>query len=269
MNEVQVAGLRIAYRQSGDGPPLVLLHGGMEDSRAWSPQLDGLSNEFTVLAWDAPGCGRSTDVPETWRLNDYADALADWLGAIGIVHPHVLGLSWGSSVALELYRRHSGLPVSLILSGAYAGWAGSLPADEVARRLASVLAGADASDDELFAGFPGLFSPAAPPQLVEELRRIAVDNSGRAHPGGYRAMAHSMAEADLREVLPLIRVPTLLLYGELDARSPLTVAETLRSSIPVAELVVIPGVGHVANLENPKAFNQEVRQFVRGVMRLQ
>ena len=269
MNEVQVAGLRIAYRQLGAGPPLVLLHGGMEDSRAWSRQLDDLSDEFTLLAWDAPGCGQSTDIPDTWRLNDYADALADWLGAIGIMHPHVLGLSWGSSVALGLYRRHPGLPASLILTGAYAGWAGSLPADEVSRRLASVLAGADATEDELFAGFPGLFSPAASPQLIEELRQIAADNSGRAHPGGYRAMAHSMAEADLRDVLPQIRVPTLLLYGELDARSPLSVAESLRASIPGAELVVIPGVGHVANLENPNAFNQAVRQFVRRVMRMQ
>lgn len=267
MYEVQVGSLRIAYRQSGAGPPLVLVHGGMEDSRAWSPQFDDLSDEFTVLAWDAPGCGQSTDIPETWRLHDYADALAGWLGAIGIVHPHVLGLSFGSSVVLELYRRHSALPASLILTGAYAGWAGSLPADEVARRLASVLAGVDASEEEVLGSFPGIFSPAASPELIEGLRQIAVDNSGRAHPGGYRAMAHSMAEGDLRDVLPLIRVPTLLLYGEIDERSPLHVGEALRSSIPGAELVVLPGVGHVANLESPAAFNQQVRRFIRRVSR--
>jgi pimeloyl-ACP methyl ester carboxylesterase len=268
MYEAQIAGLRIAYRMSGDGPPLVLLHGGAEDGRAWSPQLGGLSDEFTVIAWDAPGCGQSSDVPETWRMNDYADTLAAWLEAIGIVKPHVLGLSWGSSVALELYRRHSGLPASLILASAYAGWAGSLPADEVARRLAGVLANADASEDQSLIGFPGLFSPSAPPSLIEEMRQIVADNCGRTHPGGYRAMAYSMAESDLRDVLPELRVPTLLLYGELDARSPLHVAESLRSSIPGAELVVIPGVGHLANLESPDEFNQEVRRFVRRVIRM-
>ncbi len=76
VREIQVSDLRIAYRQASTGPPLVLLHGGIEDSRAWTRQLDGLSDEYTVLAWDAPGCGHSTDVPETWRLPDFADALA-------------------------------------------------------------------------------------------------------------------------------------------------------------------------------------------------
>lgn len=264
--EVQVSGLRIAYRQAGTGPPLVLLHGGMEDSRAWARQLDGLADEYTVLAWDTPGAGLSTDVPETWRLPDFADALAGWLRAVGAEHPHVLGLSWGSAVALEFYRRHSALPTSLILASAYAGWAGSLPPEEVAARYAGVLAAADLPREELEKGWPGLFSPAASPELIAETMAIAHDNSGLIHPGGYRAMAHSMAEADLRDVLPGIRVPTLLLYGELDERSPLHVAEDLRAHIPNAELVVIPGVGHLANAEAPEAFNRHVRQFIRSVM---
>jgi pimeloyl-ACP methyl ester carboxylesterase len=71
VREIQVPELRMAYRQAGTGPPLVLLHGGMGDSRAWTRQLDGLAGEYTVFAWDAPGCGHSTDVPETWRLSDY------------------------------------------------------------------------------------------------------------------------------------------------------------------------------------------------------
>jgi len=95
VREIQVSDLRIAYRQAGTGPPLVLLHGGMEDSRAWTSQLDGLADEYTVFAWDAPGCGHSTDVPEAWRLPDFADALAAWLRAVDAEHPHVLGLSWG------------------------------------------------------------------------------------------------------------------------------------------------------------------------------
>jgi pimeloyl-ACP methyl ester carboxylesterase len=78
-------------------------------------------------------------------------------------------------------------------------------------------------------------------------------------------MAHSMAEADLRDVLPQVRVPTLLLYGRLDERSPLHVAEDLRAQIPNAELVVIPHVGHLANVEAPAAFNGHVRQFIRSV----
>ena len=64
-------------------------------------------------------------------MPEYADCLAAWLQVVGAEQPHVLGLSWGSSVALELYRRHPEAPASLILASAYAGWAGSLPPEEV------------------------------------------------------------------------------------------------------------------------------------------
>jgi pimeloyl-ACP methyl ester carboxylesterase len=114
---------------------LVLLHGGMDDSRSWRWQLDGLADEFRIVACDAPG--QSAEPPETWRMPDYADCLAAWLKVVGAERPHVLGLSWGSSVALELYRRHPQVPASLILASAYAGWAGSLPPEEVNARLSS------------------------------------------------------------------------------------------------------------------------------------
>lgn len=262
IREVSISGLRIAYRQAGSGPPLVLLHGGMEDSRVWMRQFEDLANDFTVFAWDAPGCGRSTDVPETWRLAHFADALSAWLRELHVQRPHVLGFSWGSSVALEFCRRHPALPASLILASAYAGWAGSLSPDEVAARLAGVLAAADLPRAELSKAVPGAFSAAASPELLEEMLDIAADNSGLVHPGGYRAIAYSMAEADLRDVLPQIRIPTLLLYGELDTRAPLHVAEDLRDRIPAAELVIIPGAGHMANVEAPEAFNAEVRWFL-------
>ncbi len=264
--EVRLGELKIAYAEAGQGPPLVLLHGGMDDSRSWRRQFDGLADEFTVLAWDAPGCGRSSDVPESWRISHFAEALAGWLDAIRIERPHILGLSWGSSVALEFYRRHSSVPASLILASAYAGWAGSLPPDEVATRLQSVLLAADNPRETLLQGLPGLLGPAVPQESIDELVDIWMDSAGSHHPGGYRAAAHSMAEADLRNVLPEIRVPTLLLYGELDQRAPLTVAESLHAAIPGAELVVIPGAGHMTNIEAPEEFNGHVRQFIHSVI---
>ena len=198
-------------------------------------------------------------------MPDYADCLAAWLQVVGVDQPHVLGLSWGSSVALELYRRHPEVPASLILASAYAGWAGSLPPEEVDARLESVLAAADLPPEESLQGWPGLLSGAASAELVNELVSIWAANSGTVYPAGYRAMAHSMAEADLRDVLPRIQVPTLLLYGELDERSPLRIATELQAHIPAAKLVVIPGVGHISNAEAPEAFNARVREFLRSL----
>jgi pimeloyl-ACP methyl ester carboxylesterase len=266
LRELRLGDLRIAYTRVGNGPPLVLLHGGMDDSRSWRRQLDGLADEFTVLAWDAPGCGRSSDVPESWRMPEYADALAAWLRATGIEGPHVLGLSWGSSLALELYRRHPQVPASLILASAYAGWAGSLSPEETAARLEGVLAVADLPLEEVLEAFPGVLSAGAPSGLLDELTVMWADNTGSRKPGGYRAMAHSMAEADLRDVLPRIEVPVLLLYGELDQRAPLQVAGELHQRIPSSRLVVIEGVGHSANVEAPEEFNAHVRTFIRSVI---
>jgi pimeloyl-ACP methyl ester carboxylesterase len=239
----------------------------MEDGRSWRLQVEDLAGEFTVLAWDAPGCGRSSDVPESWRMAEYADAAAAWLDAVGIERPHILGLSWGSSVALELYRRHPDVPASLILASAYAGWAGSLSPDEIAARLESVLAAADLPPEKVLEGWPGLLSERISPDLLDELKVIWADNAGSRKPGGYRAMARSMAEADLRDVLPRIQVPTLLLYGALDERSPLKVAHALHEQIPKSQLVVIEGAGHLASVESPAEFNAHVRRFVRSVLR--
>ncbi len=171
-------------------------------------------------------------------------------------------------MALELYRRHPQLPASLILASAYAGWAGSLGPEETAGRLESVLAGAGRPREELLKAWSGVFSARASPELREELLAVWADNAGGRNPGGYRAMAHSMAEADLRGVLPRIQVPTLLLYGELDARSPLKVADALRSAIPRSRLVVIQGAGHLANAEAPEEFNTHVREFIRTIRNL-
>ena len=93
----------------------MLLHGAMGDSREWHLQLDGLADDFTVVAWDAPGCGGSFDPPGDFGLEGYADSLAAFISCLGLDTPHVMGLSFGSALALELFRRHPDLVRSLVL----------------------------------------------------------------------------------------------------------------------------------------------------------
>jgi pimeloyl-ACP methyl ester carboxylesterase len=159
---VDVGALRIAYRREGEGPPVVLLHGGLSDSREWRRQLEDLSHDFTVVAWDAPGCGGSSDPGEGFRLPDYADALASFIRALELDRAHVVGLSFGAGLALALYREHRQLVASLVLASAYAGWAGSLPPEVVDERLRDVLRQADLPADEVVAeSLPSLFAGAA------------------------------------------------------------------------------------------------------------
>jgi pimeloyl-ACP methyl ester carboxylesterase len=146
-SQIEVEGLRIAYRWSGEGLPLLLLHGFVGDSREWRRQIEDLSNEFTVVAWDAPGSGGSSDPPEAFRLADCADCLAEFIDTLGLGRPHVAGISFGGALALELYRRHPAQPLSLVLASAYAGWTGSLPAEIVEQRLQRTLQAAHLPPD--------------------------------------------------------------------------------------------------------------------------
>ncbi|MDX6555730.1 MAG: hypothetical protein QOD86_1925, partial [Miltoncostaeaceae bacterium] len=255
MDAVEVGGLRIAFRREGAGEPLLLLHGGASDGREWGLQFARLAEAYDVVAWDAPGCGGSEDPPEGFRLPDFADSAAGLVRTLGLVRPHVLGLSFGAGLAIELARRHPLLPRTLLLASAYAGWAGSLPPGEVAARLAGALALADRPPAEWSREWvSGLFAGPPPPGLRDEVMRITLDARG----AGLRTMARAFAEADLRDALPGIAVPTLLLHGELDERSPLAVAHELHASIPGSTLVVMSGVGHQCNLEAPDRFTDEV-----------
>ena len=250
---------RVAFRRRGDGPPLVLLHGAFGDSRDWRPQLDSLSDEFTVVAWDAPGCGGSFDPPPDYGLPGYADCLAAFIEALGLERPHVLGLSFGSGLALELFRRHPRLPRSLALVSAYAGWAGSLGRDVAEERRESFLRDAERPIGEVVREFSTtLFTDSVPAHVVDELTEVMLDS----RPAMMRAMANAFADADLRDVLPLVDVPTLLLYGDADMRSPVSVGEDLHARIPGSKFVVIPGPGHMVNVEAPERFDEEVRRFL-------
>lgn len=260
-NYVEIDGLRLAYRRAGEGPPLVLLHGGFGfDSRSWRRQFDTLTDQFMVVAWDAPGFGASSDPPETFRLPDYADCLAGLISALGLTSPHVLGLSFGAALALELYRRHPAVPRTLVLAGAYAGWAGSLPPEVVKQRLEQAMREEQLPPEEWVPNYvPGMLTDAAPRDMVEEITALMCDVHASANVTAMRAMA----EADLRDVLPRLDVPTLLLYGEADKRSPLAVANELHAQIPGSTLVVLPNVGHLSNFEAADRFDDEVRSFLR------
>ncbi len=172
----------------------------------------------------------------------------------GLDRPHVVGLSFGSTLALELYRLDPELPRTLVLASAYAGWAGSLPPQEVSDRLEAALRSLELPHEELVCEWADSLAPSTPEVLAVIIRDV--------HPADARTMARAMAEADLRDVLGRIAVPTLLLYDDADGRAARPVAETLHAAIHGSSLVFLSGVGHQANLAAPDGFNAELRRFL-------
>ena len=190
MDPIDVGGLQIAYERSGAGPPLVLVHGYVGDGPStWRPQLDALADEFTVIVWDAPGAGRSSDPEEDFGMAGYADCLMGFITRLELATPHVVGLSFGAAMVIELCRRHPSVPASVTLASGYAGWAGSLPPHEAERRLRQALDLADGSPAELVAALlPTMFAATASAATVAAYRAALL----AFHPAGLRAMARAV-----------------------------------------------------------------------------
>jgi pimeloyl-ACP methyl ester carboxylesterase len=261
---VEVGGLTIAFECAGTGPVVALAHGFVGDARAtWGAQIEALCDEFTVIAWDAPGAGRSTEPPEDFGMNGYADCFAGFLRGLRVQRAHLVGLSFGAALVLAAFQRHRGLASSLTLVGGYAGWLGSLGRDEADRRLARSLEASRLTPDEFVGAMaPSMFSPSAEGELVARF----VDSVRAFRPSGFRAMARA-TYADQSHVLAEVDVPMLLLYADHDVRAPVSVGEAMHGTVPTSELVVLTGPGHVSTVEDPDGLTRELRRFLRSVER--
>ena len=149
---------------------------------------------------------------------------------------------------------------TLILAGSYAGWKGSLPAAEVRARVAAMRRMVAAPDDEFDPTLPG---PVRRGAAARSSHPCSTAIAADVRPDSLRTQLSAMAGGRPRDLLARIAVPTLLIWGELDARSPLSVAGQFEEAIADTSLVVIPGCGHVSDLERPEEFNDAVRGFCR------
>lgn len=206
----------------------------------WDDEFERLSARVDVIAWDAPGCGMSGDVPATWDAKDWANAASGFIQALGLSTPVVAGFSLGSVIAILLARHHPGSVGRLVLVGAYAGWAGSLDADSLARRIEAVRFTMEHPVDEWADAFlDSVFAPDAPPRQRARARILLDD----WRPATTAALLGVLVQ-DLRPELAFISTPTLVVRGAEDARSPRRASERMVERLPDARLVEIPGAGH-------------------------
>ncbi|MFO0849288.1 MAG: alpha/beta fold hydrolase [Gemmataceae bacterium] len=253
----------IAYTDSGDGPPLVLLHAFPLCREMWAPQL-GLADRYRVIAPDLYGFGESGLPAAGWSVDSMADAVADLLAGIGASGPVVLGgLSMGGYVALAFARRHPDRLRALILADTKAepdteeGKTGRAAMIELART-----GGAAAVADKMLPNLLGEATRERRPEVTAEVRRVA---TGQSVAGVKAGLAALRDRPDARPGLAGIRVPTLVLVGSEDKVTPPAGAKAMAAAIPGAEYMEIPAAGHLSNLETPPEFTTAVRMFLTGV----
>jgi pimeloyl-ACP methyl ester carboxylesterase len=250
---IDVDGDRFAWREAGVGPPLVLLHGLGGSRLSWEPQLHGLASGHRVLAWDMPGYGLSTRLSGTMTFTALADALDDFLDVVGVRAAHLAGISFGAMIAQYFAARSPSrvLTLTLLSTSPAFGLDGTKPDEWRAARLAALDAGrepADFAEDLL----PALAGPSATAEALAGQRAAMARVPGRA----LRNAIDCLVTHDSRALLPAIAAPTLCMVGELDEETPVTYAFALADLIPHARLVVVPGAGHLLNVEAPDVVNE-------------
>jgi len=268
MERVLVNGYPLAIRQAGRGPALVLLHGSLNDLRAFDAQVDAFAASYRVVAVSLRHCW-----PEVWdgRGDDFsvathADDIAALVATLDCAPAHVLGHSRGGAVAIELALRHSRSVRSLVLADP-GGLEALLPDTAEGRALAAEAAAMFARlRDDLAAGdavaaarrfADTLGGPGTWDRRTDTQRAIVLDNIVT---GPHCAERPRFT----REALASLAGPLLLVTG---ARSPARYRPMLDALAEcndrVRAVVTIPGAAHAMNREQPAAFNAAVLEFLR------
>ena len=248
----------LAWRETGDGEPVVFLHGLGGSRTSWEPQLTGLRTEFRCIAWDMPGYGVSVPVvPLTFAT--IADSVARLLDNAGVDRAHLVGESFGGMHALHTALRHPQRVARLVLANTSPafGLDGTTPAAWRAARLAPLDAGltpADIAADVL--------TSIAGPTLSDDALAMRVAGFARIPATGLRAAVECLPAHDVCERLGAIASPALVVAGGLDAETPAAYSRVLAEGLRNAELIVLDGVGHLAVSEVPQTFNRLVRSFL-------
>ena len=237
--------------------PVVFLHAFPLNAGMWAGQVEALPDRAT-LAPDFPGFGGRA--PGVSDLEGFArSALAD-MDAAGIGKAVVVGLSMGGYVAFRLLGLAPERVVGLVLADTKAGADNEAGRTKRTDQAARVRAEGVAWMPDAFA--PALLGPttmASRPEVVGYVKELV----GKADPEGVARALEAMRERpDSTPQLGTIRVPTLVVVGEEDGLTPVADARILADGIPGAELEVLPGAGHLANLEDPAAFNAALTSFL-------
>ena len=255
-------GYQVGFEDSGEGLPVVFLHGFPHDRTLWTAQRLSLAPHVRCIVPDLRGFGHSS-THGPFSMDQYADdivALLDWLGIDAAV---VCGLSMGGYVAMAMWRRHPDRIRALVFSDTKAG------ADDAETRVRrdDLIAmvkrdGSRAIADAQLQGMLGKESRARRPDVVNTVRVMMARQSVAGITGALQALRD---RPDSRETLGTITVPTLVVVGEDDVLTPIKEARAIAEALPTAARVrmeIIAGAGHLPCIERPAATTHALSDFL-------
>jgi 2-succinyl-6-hydroxy-2,4-cyclohexadiene-1-carboxylate synthase len=265
-----VNGLHLNIADSGDGPPLVLLHGFTGSASSWKSHILIFEKRFQVFAIDLLGHGGS-DAPADplrYRMERCVEDLVSVFDQLGLGRVNLLGYSMGGRVALHVAAAHPDRVRALVLESASPGLADTA---EQQSRVASDEALADFIEREGLEAFVDkweqlpLFASQArlPASVRAELRAQRLHNNPRGLANSLRGLGTGV-QPSLWDRLPELHVPALLIAGEIDQKFT-AITRSMAGALPNARLALVPDAGHAVHFEQPAAFDHLVLDYLTGI----
>jgi 3-oxoadipate enol-lactonase len=255
----------MAYETAGQGVPVVLIHGHPFDHTMWQPQVKAFSDFYQVIMPDLRGYGKSTlPDPANTRFEDYAADVILLMDHLNIGSFHLGGLSMGGQIIMEIFRQAPDRIKSLIFADTFAG-----PDTPEAKKIRNEQAtrlekeGMDGYANEVIGKMIRREHVESMPEVATHVMKMMKGTSPVAAAAAMRARSERINY--LKEVLPQINIPTLVIVGRQDEFTPIAKAEELQGNLQNCKLVIIEDAGHMPNLEQPEEFNTAVLDFLENI----
>jgi pimeloyl-ACP methyl ester carboxylesterase len=265
---LQTEGGPLYYEVAGSGPAVVLIHAGIADNTMWDEQWEEFAREYRVVRYDTRGFGKSPvakDHPFSNRQDIY-----ELMRHLGIERAHVIGVSRGGQIATDFTLEHPEMVTSLVtVCAGLGGFEDVHPTQEEIALFEEMEAAEEAGDWERVADLdvrvwvdgPGQPEGRGDAKVREKVRQMCLNNYRTHTEWGAPIVLDPPAAGRLHE----IKVPALILVGDLDGSPVQQTADRLAQGIPNARKVVFEGVAHLPPMEQPEKFNRVVLEFLRGV----
>ena len=260
-------GFKIHYVEEGKGPAVVFAHGFCMDHTMYAAQFEELPETYRCIAWDMRGHGRSETPSGPWTIQDTVVDLISFIEGVNAAPCHLVGMSWGGFIGVRLAIQREDLLRSLVLIDTSAD---AEPAENVEAYggFMEAIRSNDGIPDEIATGTLPIFYGEKFMAEHPEVMDIHVDREKKmATTALVEGIGAIIARDSVMDRLGEIRVPTLVIHGEVDQAIPIAKAEALAEGIPGAELVRVPDAGHTAPLETPDIMNEALAGFFARVRR--
>ena len=254
---LEIDGLRIRYKQAGQGASILLLHGWGGQIESMDPIANALSSQFGVTSIDFPGHGESSLPTQPWHVSDFLNATLKVMDRLNLQQPGLVAHSFGGRVSIKLAAGHPQRAGRILFTAG----AGVVPPATLTKRLKR-LVGATAGKLRSAAHAAAPSTDSVLERLGEKLFPYLASRDYKNAGELRETLRHVVAE-DLTSSLDKIRSKCLLVWGDQDRDTPLYCGETMKRLIPDSELVVFPGAGHFPYVDQMNKFNMLAVKFFR------